>query len=99
MTDSNKTNFDVDKKPPQPKEKDLTNNIIKEQVNVQSVEEKQEETKKETLDNANNGNEEKKENNNELNSQPAITKQDENFEKIDNIDKMSHQSEPSPDPK
>ena len=97
MTDSNKTNLDVDKKPPQTKEKDLTNNIIKEQVNVQSLEEKQEDTKKDILDNANNGNEEKKEN--EINSQPAVTKRDEHFEKIDNLDKMSHQSEPSPDPK
>ena len=60
MTDSNKTNLDVDKKPPQTKEKDLTNNIIKEQVSVQSLEEKQEDTKKDIIDNANNGNEEKR---------------------------------------
>ena len=53
--------------------------------------------KKDIIDNANNGNEEKKEN--EINSQPAVTKRDEHFEKIDNLDKMSHQSEPSPDPK
>lgn len=101
MTESDKNNFDVDKNPPEVGDKNSTHNIIKEEVNQKSVEEKQEGENIEILDNASKGKEEIKEEdrNKEVNSQPALTKNDDNFKKIDNADEMSHQSEPSPDPK
>ena len=61
MTESNKNNFDVDKKPPELGDKNSINNIIKEEVNQKSVEEKQEGQNIEIIENASKGKEEIKE--------------------------------------